>query len=152
MLQEYLITLYGKTANRNVRIGYRDGKLALVSIPEGEEFDDAAITFLLNWLRSQISETQMLENRNDTTLVVRFRADIIEPDVTFASFYNAYGYKVGNKKRAEAEWNKLSPEDKVRCLQGVRRYNVWIAQRRSQEKLYPETFLSQSRWENEFKI
>ena len=152
MLQEYLITLFGKTTNRNVKIGYRDGFLVAVSIPESESFDDLATSFLLNWLRSQITESQMLTNVDDTTQLVRFRAEAIAPDITFDSFWNAYGYKVGNRKRAEKEWSRLNPEDRVRCLQGVKRYSMWIAQRRNQDKLYPETFLSQSRWENEFKM
>jgi len=151
-MQEYLITLYGKQSSRSVRIGYREGKLASFSIPENENFDEVGTIFLLNWLRSQTVETEMLKNVDDITLVVRFRAEAIVADISFDVFWNAYGYKVGNKKRAEKEWNRLTSEDRILCLRGIRRYNMWIAQRRNQDKLYPETFLSQSRWENEYSL
>lgn len=152
MLQEYLVTLFGKNTNRTVKIGYRDGLLVSHSIPESEDYDDKATSFLHNWLRSQVEETKMLENVHDATLLVRFRADKMEVDTGFDAFWNAYNYKVGNKKKAMTEWEKLPQEDRVRCLRSLPRYEIWLKQKTKQEKIYPERYLSQSRWENEYKV
>ena len=70
-------------------------------------------------------------------------------DLSFVRFWNAYGYKVGNKATVEKKWNALKPEDRLLALQGISR------QRRHSESHktdmpYPQTYLDQRRWENVF--
>ena len=70
-------------------------------------------------------------------------------DLTFLRFWNAYGYKVGNKATVEKKWNALKPEDRLLALQGISR------QRRHSESHktdmpYPQTYIDQRRWENVF--
>ena len=70
-------------------------------------------------------------------------------DLSFARFWAAYDYKVGNKARVEKKWNALSQEDRLLALSGIAR------QRRHSESHktdmpYPETYIDQRRWENVF--
>jgi hypothetical protein len=75
----------------------------------------------------------------------------IVQDLTFVNFWNTYSYKMGNKKRAEKLYNKLSEAEKAQCFVAIKRYNQYLAQRPSMERAYPETWLNQRRFENEFK-
>jgi hypothetical protein len=77
--------------------------------------------------------------------------EAIQDDTTFPGFWNAYNYKVGNKKRAEKLWTLLNEQEKLLALSSIRKYDRYLAQRPKMEKAYPETWLAQRRWENEFK-
>lgn len=149
-MTEYLITLFGQTENRTLKLGYREGKMVLFQVPD--EFDAASLPWLHNWLWSQLDESKMLENIHDTSLKVRFRADLMQVDTSFNAFWNAYNYKVGNKKTAEKHWNTLNEETRVAVLKSIPRYDAWLRQKTKQDKIYPERYLGQSRWENEYKI
>ena len=75
--------------------------------------------------------------------------NVTEKDLSFARFWEAYGYKVGNKATVEKKWNALSEEDRLLALQGIER------QRRHSESHktdmpYPQTYIDQRRWENVF--
>lgn len=75
--------------------------------------------------------------------------DITAWDVTFDRFWNQYAYKVGNKARAVKLWNALPEMERILALGAI------AAQRRHSESRrtdmpYPETYLSQRRWENQF--
>ena len=74
----------------------------------------------------------------------------IPPDLSFEKFWNEYAYKIGKKERSEKLWNSLKEQEKIQCLQAIPRYKAWLAFK-SIEKLYPETFLSQKRFQNDFR-
>lgn len=150
--QEYLITLLGKDNRKTLRLGYRNGLLVALHIPETESYDAMALCWLCSWLRSQVTEDELNTNCGDVTNVVKFRVAKVEANLEFETFWNAYDYKVGNKARAQKLWGNISKDDKIRCFIGVRSYNYWLSLRTNTEKLYPETFLHQRRWENEYKI
>lgn len=76
-------------------------------------------------------------------------ANITCQDLSFSMFWNTYAYKVGNKTTVEKKWNALKPEDRLLAMQGI------IRQRRHSEAKhtdmpYPQTYIDQRRWENEF--
>lgn len=75
--------------------------------------------------------------------------DITTQDLSFRKFWFAYGYKVGNKARVEKKWNNLKDEDRLLALQGVERQRRH-SQTHKTDMPYPETYLDQRRWENEF--
>jgi hypothetical protein len=79
-----------------------------------------------------------------------FKIELLPSDLSFEAFWEAYGNKVGKKKRSEELWKLLSEADKQAALMGVKKYKNWKAQNPSVQMLYPETFLSQRRFENEF--
>jgi len=69
-------------------------------------------------------------------------------DLTFESFWAAYGNKVGNKTRAKKLWNLLDDDTRAAAYAGISRYNSYLAAHPAIEKCYPETYLNQRRWEN----
>ena len=68
-------------------------------------------------------------------------------DTTFKTFWETYGYKVGNRSRVEKRWNELLQDDQILALSFIRRYRNWC-ERKKIEQCYPETYLNQRRWEN----
>ena len=76
----------------------------------------------------------------------------IAPDLSFTAFWDAFDYKMGNKSRAEAAWHKMGTEDRNACILSIKRYKTWKKLNPSIGHIYAETFLSQRRWENEYKI
>jgi hypothetical protein len=77
-----------------------------------------------------------------------FNIELLEQDLSFKAFWDAYANKVGNKGRAEKLWNALTPTDKAKALSYIKRYNNLLLQSNIQ-KLYPETYLNQRRFDNE---
>jgi hypothetical protein len=73
---------------------------------------------------------------------------IIEGPDEFDNFWDAYAYKVGHNKRAKRLWGLLSESERRAAITGIRRYNSYLAQHPTIEKAYPETYLSQKRWES----
>jgi hypothetical protein len=93
------------------------------------------------------TEQELLETVSKFPKALSIKPDI---DLSFNGFWNAYTYKVGNKPKAEKLWDKLSENDKYAALTKIPEYNRYIA-RTGVAKIYPEGYLSQRRWENEFK-
>lgn len=75
----------------------------------------------------------------------------VEADLSFAAFWDTYDYKVGNKKRAQKEWEKLSEAKRAKCLESITSYNYFLKTKPNQDRLYPETFLSQERYDIDYK-
>lgn len=74
----------------------------------------------------------------------------IQSDLSFAAFWELYDYKLGNKERAKQHWNKLDDATRQVVMQKVLEYNYYMAQQ-THAKVFAERFLSQKRWENDFK-
>ncbi|MDB9473478.1 MULTISPECIES: hypothetical protein [Nostocales] len=74
----------------------------------------------------------------------------IKEDLSFERFYNCFANKVGNKKRAIKLWDAMTDGEKSECIASIPRYDRWLLQRQNIEKAYPETYLYQRRWENQF--
>ena len=70
-------------------------------------------------------------------------------DVSFEAFWNAYAYKVGNKSRVQKKWNLLPEKERILAIGAIARYKRFAESKRI-ERVYPETYLDQRRWENEF--
>lgn len=76
---------------------------------------------------------------------------IIPADLSFTAFWLAYNYKVGNKQRAEKLWNALSDEEKSKSFVSIPKYDFYMKMHPKLERLYPETYLFQRRFENEYR-
>lgn len=70
-------------------------------------------------------------------------------EITFKDFWDAYGNKVGNKVRAEKIWKTLTDTEHLMIMEHLPKYDRYLSVRPRMEKLYPETYLNQRRWENE---
>jgi hypothetical protein len=69
-------------------------------------------------------------------------------DVTFAMFWDRYQAKVGNKERAKKLWNLMNQHDQAAAYAYIETYNRYLFSNPTLTKAYPETYLSQRRWEN----
>lgn len=76
-----------------------------------------------------------------------FEIELVEQDLSFDAFWNTFNNKVGNKKRANKLWVSLTDVDKAKALSYIKRYDNILKQSNVQ-KLYPETYLSQERYNN----
>jgi len=77
---------------------------------------------------------------------------VVEQDLSFDVFWDRYDYKVGNKARARKLWDQLSNSDRMLAIRKIPVYDSFLIAKRNQDKVYPETFLSQRRFENNFKL
>jgi hypothetical protein len=79
--------------------------------------------------------------------------EVIEetPNIPFSTFWDAYGLKIGRKERCEKLWKLMTDVEKNLAFNGIKKYNDWLTRNANIQKLYPETFLNQRRWENEYK-
>lgn len=73
-----------------------------------------------------------------------------KPDISFNAFWNEYNYKVGNKPRAEKLYNKLTETEKILAIGSIKEYNRYLSRKPTIERLYPETYLSQRRYDIEY--
>ncbi|OQY03228.1 MAG: hypothetical protein B6I20_05475 [Bacteroidetes bacterium 4572_117] len=71
-------------------------------------------------------------------------------DLTFARFWKEFNHKVGNKKRTEKLWVALQESERIAVFEHLPKYNYYLKTHQGLMKTYPETFISQRRWENEY--
>lgn len=95
------------------------------------------------------SNLPILENLIKVYKTPKMQVTQIKQKIAFTEFWDTYNYKVGKKHRAETLWKALNDEERTKCMLGIIKYKRWLFGR-SVEVLYPETFLNQRRWENEF--
>jgi hypothetical protein len=88
----------------------------------------------------------MIEKNYNTLLKIEPVAD----DLSFEAFWDKYGYKIGHIKRARKLWDAMTDVEKAKCLASIPRYKAYCASHPHIQVLYPETYLSQRRWENEY--
>jgi hypothetical protein len=87
-----------------------------------------------------------MKKRSDTSKLME-----VKMDVSFDSFWTAYNYKLGNKEKARKIWEKLAESDKINALNTIPLYDRMLLMKQTQDKVYAERYLSQRRWENEYK-
>lgn len=75
--------------------------------------------------------------------------DVTNADYSFERFWSLYGYKVGNKARVAKKWNALEEGERILALGAIPKYKRF-AEVKKIELVYPETYIDQRRWENEF--
>jgi hypothetical protein len=71
-------------------------------------------------------------------------------DLSFAEFWNKYAYKVGDKKRCEKIWDKLDDANKTKAIVAIQKYRRFC-EVHNIPMVYPERYLSQERYSNDFK-
>lgn len=79
-----------------------------------------------------------------------FKLKEVPADLSFAAFWEAYAYKVGDKKRAEKLWKLLSEEEKAAALLSIPKYLYFLSTHPAIERAHAITWLNQRRWENEY--
>ena len=138
----YLFT--HKSLKGKIVFKYDFGKIKSFEI-DGEP-TDGQLHFIMD--RFPINELDLQFFHHDSHGILKK----IETDLSFDTFWNSYNYKVGNKKRAEKLYEALSDGDKAEAIRVIPIYDQFLAIKKNQDKLYAETYLSQRRFENNYKI
>jgi hypothetical protein len=71
------------------------------------------------------------------------------PDTSFEAFWNAYAHKV-HKIPARKEWKKLKEADRIRALDGIRRYNNHLRLHTWKNKMDAKRYLKEKCWADEY--
>lgn len=79
------------------------------------------------------------------------KAELVATDLSFENFWNSYDHKVGNKPRTLKLWDKMSDGQKLKALQTIPAYDYYLKVNPQIQRLYPETYLSQQRYETDYK-
>lgn len=74
----------------------------------------------------------------------------ITVSITFEAFWKEYPNKVGRKERTRELWRLLTDIEKAKAFNNIKAYKKWISLQNNMAFVYPETYLSQRRWDNEF--
>ncbi len=80
---------------------------------------------------------------------LHFDISIGQPDTSFDAFWNAYGNKV-HKIQAQKEWKKIKEADRIKALDGIRRYNNHLRQNTWKNKMDAQRYLKEKGWEDEY--
>ena len=71
-------------------------------------------------------------------------------DLSFDAFWNEYKYKVGKKVRVKKLWDEMDSATRTLALAGIRVYRKYVNGKRNMDFAYPETYLRNRYWENEY--
>lgn len=144
METKYMVLFKGKNLICTIIYDF-GGFLKSVDFTEG--FDSRQIHYVLTMMAQprihEFEEHVQFKTKKWQVLEVK-------DDMSFEAFWDAYGYKKGNKSRAEKLWNAMSEQDRSLCFAVIPKYKYYIANNSHIQRLYPETFLSQKRYENEY--
>lgn len=138
-------------ATYNEETGLLCGTEIVLVKPSKDHADYQVLMGFLSWLCIKTRVQEMVDSITAPSSSP-IKVTEIAPDLSFTAFWDAFDYKMGNKSRAEAAWHKMGTEDRNACILSIKRYKTWKKLNPSIGHIYAETFLSQRRWENEYKI
>ncbi|MBV6442724.1 MAG: hypothetical protein EPGJADBJ_04446 [Saprospiraceae bacterium] len=142
-MNKYVITFKGKSANVPITVAYGENGL-LRSLDFGDQLlGEEAVRFC--YARIPCTELELSE------LAYNCLIEPVPTDLSFNAFWEQYGNKQ-NKDRAYKFWTALPDADRIAALRAIRRYNQYLAQKPGIEKKYPDTWLKNRCWTDEYKI
>lgn len=148
MSNKYTITFIGKQASINIVVRYDTNGLLKEMRFEEDNLEKEAVYFCL--MRIPITEDGLSQLSTMTYGTIQVQQ--VPNDLSFNAFWELYAYKIGNKNRCITLWTALTEPDRIQCLRKIPQYLQYLRQKPHMEKLYPETFLKQRRFEAEYKI
>lgn len=125
-------------------VGYKDGRICLLDLST-TTLSDKQFDYILTNLPVHEADVKIMVSKSQDLKMV-----FVPEDLSFERFWTDYNYKIGNKKRAEKLWCELTEADKITALNSIPKYLNFLQRKSNIERLYPETFLSQRRFENQF--
>jgi len=63
-----------------------------------------------------------------------FTIEQVPDDLSFEAFWEAYGYKVGNKDRAKKLWNLLTDPERAQALMACSKYKRYLSTKPTMEQ------------------
>ena len=139
---------YAIIATRNsatmLTLTFEDTRLMAVQF--GKDLTDQQYNYLFeNIPISEPNLKAMCENSGG-----KLKYEVLPTDLSFDAFWSAYAYKVGEKPKCVARWNKMSDADRLDCLNSIKQYDKFL-QRKGTAKKYPESYLNNRFWESDWK-
>jgi hypothetical protein len=113
------------------------------------KYDDYQFTQQAN--NKQTTSKQQANNKQITTNKNKEEGIKNEKNINvcFEIFWNLYDKKVGSKSNCERKWNRLNDEVRQKIIDTLPKFKDSIKDKQFQP--YPETYLNQERWNDEFK-
>lgn len=139
----YLVEIKFSQETVRVELAYDSGLLYQAHVKT--HLPEEQIVWLWNWMPVSINNL-IARGKHPKVMITQ-----IHLDLSFERFWEEYAYKVGKKDRARRIWEALPEGDRAKALESIPKYNYYLAERPHIQRLYPETFLSQRRFENEYK-
>lgn len=124
------------------------GDLVLVEL---RDFDLQLTGPQREWLWAFIPKTTNELNDRKTKSKLLCTITPVETDLSFEAFWDLYDYKVGNKDRARKHWNALDDATKALAMKKVKEYKFYMAHQ-THGIIFAERWLSQKRYENEYRV
>lgn len=119
-----------------------NGVLVVFELLDADELESKQVVWLFS------SRFPYKENQIGTFRAIKnFTVSEGEFELTFDMFWNAYKYKV-KRVMAEKAWNKLSTDDQIRAVAGIKHYDSFLKRKRNMEKAHASTYLNQRYWED----
>jgi len=147
MNNKYTITFIGNHSNIVIQVEYNEiGVLQSLKF-ETEGLSADAVSFC--YMRVPYIEADVLTLGGPKTPI---QVEAVPKDLSFVVFWETYAYKIGDRTRTMKLWTALTEPDRIKCLRSIKQYNQFLQQKPSMERLYPETYLKQERFRNEFKL
>lgn len=142
MKEKYIITFKGNQRNVPIRVAYDEGILSSITFMDQDTPFGAR-----EWCLPRIpARVENLEHLGASALIE------LEPtDLSFPAFWESYGNKQ-NKDRAMRFWLALNDEDRLAALRAIARYNRYLQHKPNIEKKYPDTWLKNRSWTDEYRI
>ncbi len=140
-MKEYVITSASNDSKVLLKYGLNKYLMELCI----SDCTDEQQLFILKHLPKTLEELEQLRRTFPKMKVTETKTDI-----SFNAFWNEYAYKVGNKGKAEKLYNKLSETEKILAIGSIKEYNKYLSRKASIERLYPETYLNQRRYDIEY--
>lgn len=94
-------------------------------------------------------ESQAKSFRDNPDLKPYFEVTVGMPDTSFEAFWEAFAKK---QKRIDSErlWKKMSTAERIKALEGIKRYDNWLRLQNGIAKCLPDSYLRKKRWLDEF--
>lgn len=138
---KYLVTIKKKETAK-VILYYEEGLLTCLEIKTPSLTPEQ-----ISWIKQTMPASETFLKPLEGGFIT---VEEIPQDLSFNAFWEAYNYKVGKKERALKYWTALTETERMQVFKAIPKYNYWLAQRPNMDRLYPEGFLHQRRFENEF--
>lgn len=133
--------LHSEKIKDKITLMYIGGVLREVRLPEG--MTEVQYEWLFkNVPKNEALVAQFAEQGNFILYSVRGYA--------FEDFWEGFGNKLGKKERVKRLWDSLSEVEQDKVMISIVRYKQYLALNPHIAQCYPETYLSQKRWENEY--
>jgi len=121
--------------------------LVFAEVPESVQLDSTQNQWFWNNVPTTIVELTQAGKKKDVTIT-----PVAEGEVTFDDFWNLYAYKHGKKDRTKMLWQSMTDIERTLCMAAIPKYKFWLHSQNGMNCLYPQTFLSQRRWENDYSV